>query len=96
MKSLIALSVAALVCGAASAEDLPIPNPGDEPMKPTHAQFETLDRNRDEQLSKAEASADRSIAVQFGSLDANADGYVSKAEYAARAERSIEQSDEPE
>jgi hypothetical protein len=97
MKALISLSAAAaLVASAALAEDQPMRNPHDQPMKPTQAQFESLDRNHDQQLSKAEANADNSIAAQFGSLDANADGYVSKSEYMAHSDHSMKQPDEPQ
>lgn len=96
MKPLIPLMAIALVCSAASAAEQPMRKPSDQPMKPTQAQFETLDRNHDQYLSKAEASADHSIDAQFGALDANADGYISQTEYAAHADRSMKQSDEPE
>ena len=97
MRALISLSAAALVVSAALAEDQPMRNRPDQPMKQTtQAQFESLDRNHDQQLSKAEASADNSIAAQFGSLDANADGYVSKSEYMAHSDHSMKQPDEPQ
>lgn len=43
--------------------------------------FESLDRNKDQRLSKTEASADDGLSSQFAALDANADGYINKGEY---------------
>lgn len=59
--------------------------PSEQPSKGAQATFESLDRNKDQQISKTEASADRALAARFASVDANADGYISKSEYAASA-----------
>lgn len=56
----------------------------EDKMKSSAAAFDSLDRNRDGQLSKSEAAADKSLADRFASLDTNGDGYLSKSEFAAR------------
>lgn len=85
MRALIAMSAAALVLGTAAAQDQPMKD--DKPMKSAQAQFESLDRNRDQQLSKTEVKANSSIAAEFTTVDANTDGYISKPEYVAYVER---------
>jgi hypothetical protein len=83
MKALtVALAVAGLST-AAFAED-PLPrNPAGRAVEDAQARFESLDRNKDRQLSKMEASADASLRTRFASADANGDGYLTELEYAA-------------
>ena len=50
----------------------------------TQAQFEALDRNSDQRISKDEARSNRDLANRFAAVDADADGYVSAQEYLAR------------
>ena len=45
--------------------------------------FDTLDRNHDGKLSRAEARADPGLSMSFDALDANHDGYLSQAEFQA-------------
>jgi Ca2+-binding EF-hand superfamily protein len=52
------------------------------------ATFKSLDRNRDNELSKVEAKADNSIWAAFDTFDVNLNGYITKAEYMAHLERS--------
>jgi hypothetical protein len=90
MKILIAFSAAALLSTGALADD-------EKPSRTdrgTQASFEALDRNSDQQLSKAEVGADSTLSTQFASLDANADGYVSKSEFKGRTERQPRQEKE--
>ena len=96
MKALIPLLAAAFVVSIATADEQPMRNPNAKSMQATQVQFEALDRNHDQQLSKAEASADRTITAQFSSVDVNTDGYVSKTEYVAYAERSATEPEQPQ
>lgn len=76
MKTLITVLTATLLSAAAIA--------GDNTSKTTAATFDSLDKNADQQISRTEAAAEKSLADSFAALDTNGDGYVSKAEYAAR------------
>lgn len=76
MKTLIAIAAATLLSTAAMA--------GDDSMHPSAATFESLDKNADQQISRTEAAADKTVADKFSSLDTNGDGYVSKSEYMAK------------
>jgi hypothetical protein len=58
-------------------------NPAERPDSGVRARFESLDRNKDQQLSKVEARADPSLGARFGSMDANGDGYLTEIEFAA-------------
>jgi len=82
MKTFITLCAAALISSAATAGD-PSRNPGDAKDAPA-ATFESLDRNKDQQLSKAEAGKDKALAAEFSLADVNADGFISRSEYVAR------------
>ncbi|HKU16345.1 MAG TPA: EF-hand domain-containing protein [Steroidobacteraceae bacterium] len=75
--SALALSLAA---GAAFAG-------GNERHGGSAAQFESLDRNGDQRLSKSEASSDEQVADKFAALDSDSDGYVTKDEYTARMQQ---------
>jgi EF hand len=85
MKTLIALFAASLLSAAAMAGDnKPGDTKADPTMKSTQATFDSLDKNADQQISKTEASADKTLSSSFVALDTNGDGYVSKSEFAAR------------
>lgn len=43
--------------------------------------FESLDRNRDNRLSRTEAGYNRLLSEIFASSDVDADGFVSRSEY---------------
>ncbi|HEY6644753.1 hypothetical protein [Povalibacter sp.] len=75
MKTLITVVSATLLSVAAMA--------GDEMTKTTAATFEALDKNADQQISKTEAAAEKSVSDGFASADMNGDGYLSKSEFMA-------------
>lgn len=56
----------------------------DHQMKSSAATFDSLDKNGDAQISKTEASADKSLSDSFAAADTNGDGYLSKTEFTAR------------
>jgi phosphate-selective porin len=58
-----------------------------ETIEGAEAKFAALDRNKDQRLSKVEASTEDELTGQFASLDTNFDGYLSKSEYVARKSR---------
>jgi hypothetical protein len=58
---------------------------GDAKSQKTVAAFQAMDKNADQQISRTEAAADKSLADNFASLDSNGDGYVSESEYMAKA-----------
>ena len=45
--------------------------------------FATLDRNRDDRISRSEAGFDRVMSQTFAEIDTDGDGFVSPAEFAA-------------
>jgi len=73
------LLVAALTPCAATADDLPVRS-----TKDVEVVFKSLDRNRDEKISRSEASVKGSVSKRFDGIDADGDGYLSKREFAAR------------
>jgi hypothetical protein len=80
MKTFIAIATAAMLSTAAVA--------GDDPKQHTAATFESLDKNADQQISRTEAAADKTVADKFASLDTNGDGYVSRSEFLAKRDKS--------
>ena len=85
MKTIIASScttwvfIAALAPCAATADDLPVRS-----TKDVEIVFDSLDRNRDQQISRSEASVKGSVSKRLNGIDSNGDGYLSKREFAAR------------
>jgi Ca2+-binding EF-hand superfamily protein len=74
------LIIAALVpCGAIADDDLPARSTRD-----VQVVFQSLDRNRDQQISRTEATMKGSVRKRFDGIDADGDGYLSKAEFSAR------------
>lgn len=82
MTRFIVLLAATLLAATATAGD---DKDKHEMGNKSAATFESLDKNADSQISKTEASADKSVADSFASLDSNGDGYLSKSEYMARS-----------
>jgi hypothetical protein len=73
------LLVAALTPCAATADELPVRS-----TKDVEVVFASMDRNRDEKISRSEASVKGSVSKRFDGIDSNGDGYLSKREFAAR------------
>jgi Ca2+-binding EF-hand superfamily protein len=73
------LLIAALTAGAATADDLPVRS-----TKDVQIVFNSLDRNRDEKISRSEAAVKGSVSKRFDGIDSDGDGYLSKREFAAR------------
>lgn len=91
MKALIILAAVMLPLATAAAADRA--GPDKQSPASVDATFKSLDRNRDQDLSRIEAKADRAISAAFDTADVNADGYISKPEYAAFVQRSSEAPD---
>lgn len=80
MKACATLLAAALAPRAApTAEELPVRSTQD-----VQVVFNSLDRNRDEKISRSEASVKGSVSKRFDGIDADGDGYLSRREFAAR------------
>lgn len=79
----LAVFAGALLATAASAG-----GDKDHSMKSAEQKFEQLDTNRDQAISKTEASNDSSLAATFASVDADGDGQLSKTEYTAHLSES--------
>jgi hypothetical protein len=78
-KTLVAVVGATLLSAAAIA--------GDDTSKHTAATFDSMDKNADQQISKTEASADKTLSDSFASMDTNGDGYLSKSEFMAKSHK---------
>ena len=81
MKSIVIATCAASVFAAwaATADDLPVRSTADVAVV-----FKALDRNRDQKISRSEASVKGSVSKRFDGIDSNGDGYLSRQEFAAR------------
>jgi len=88
MKKLITLFAAALLSASAMAGDDKYEDRSSASMDKADVEekFSALDRNDDEQISRAEASEDEEgmLSERFASVDADSDGYLTKDEYSAR------------
>lgn len=93
MRTLIALFAAALFTTAA-ADDRTSKHDHDKSMQSADSKFDSLDRNDDEQLSRAEAQQEDSLSAQFAAVDQDADGFVSKSEYTAQLDTGESQQSE--
>lgn len=92
MKALIILVAALLPVATAAAAD----NRSDKQSSDSvDAIFKSLDRNRDQGISRIEAKADRVIFTAFDTADINLDGYISKPEYVAFVQLSSERQTKP-
>jgi len=76
--------VATLYFAAALAYESPVAVPHSKAVAQSGARFQSLDRDHDQRISKAEAAANHTVAERFAGVDANADGFISKAEFDAR------------
>ncbi|HKU12904.1 MAG TPA: hypothetical protein VJQ52_00840 [Steroidobacteraceae bacterium] len=75
-----ALLLAALAPGGTmAADDLPVRSTED-----VQVVFASLDRNRDQKISRSEAAVKGSVSKRFDGIDSNGDGYLSMREFAAR------------
>jgi len=85
---LIAGAVAALLQIGVAAAQSPPPEQGGAPTQPTHptqpkndrATFDTLDKDHDGRISKAEAEADAKVKQQFTMYDKNGNGFIDRDE----------------
>lgn len=75
---LVLVAAAPLAISAVVADDI------EKKTEATEAQFQSLDRDADHRISKAEASARKDLAQRFAAVDANSDGYLSADEFMAR------------
>lgn len=81
MNKTLPILVASAFAAGAFAQGQPAPaQPTPAPGGATS--FESLDRNADQKISKAEASADRGLNASFTTLDADKDGALTMTEYA--------------
>jgi Ca2+-binding EF-hand superfamily protein len=78
----LVLTLAACVVNADDKDD-------PETTQEVKAEFEALDRDDDQRISKDEAARERSLRERFAAVDSSGDGYLSLDEYNARP------SDEP-
>ena len=82
IKSIISATCAAASLFAtrtATADDLPVRSTADVAVV-----FKSLDRNKDQKISRSEAAVKGSVSKRFDGIDANGDGYLSRQEFAAR------------
>ena len=81
MNTIVIATCAASVLAAslATADDLPVRSTAD-----VEVVFKALDRNKDQQISRSEASVKGSVSKRFDGIDSNGDGYLSKREFEAR------------
>ena len=77
MKFQLMLTVAALACGAAFAQDQPT-GPTDESVSSI---FTQLDTDKDGRISSAEAQASAVVSRSFAKADANGDGAITRDEF---------------
>lgn len=78
MKVQLMLSVAALACGAAYAQDQAAPQASDNSVASIFAQ---LDTNQDGKLSAEEAQASSVVSRSFAKADTNGDGAIARDEF---------------
>jgi len=78
--NVIATCAASLLAAwTATADDLPVRSTAD-----VEVVFKALDRNKDQKISRSEASVKGSVSKRFDGIDSNGDGYLSKLEFEAR------------
>lgn len=77
MKYHLLFSAAALVCGAAFAQDQAAPAASPS----TQSVFDSLDTNKDGRISSEEAQAQPVVSRSFSKADANGDGAITSEEF---------------
>lgn len=82
MNKTLPILIASAFAAGAFAQGQPNPATPATPVPGGAASFESLDKNADQKISKAEAGADRSLNASFTTLDADKDGALTMAEYA--------------
>jgi EF hand len=83
---LIAGTAAALLPFAGAFAQSSTPDQGAQPSEPPAQQgatFESLDKDSDGRISKAEAAANASVSQQFSKYDQNGDGFIERSEVSA-------------
>ena len=86
MKTFIMQICATTLCAATLAPQA-APSTDELPVRSTkdvEIVFQSLDRNRDDKISRSEASVKGSVSKRFDGIDSDGDGYLSKQEFAAR------------
>jgi ABC-type transporter MlaC component len=84
VKLKLMLSVAALACGTAFAQDQAAQGqPTAAADDPTSSIFQQLDTNQDGRISAEEAQASSVVARSFAKADANGDGAITRDEFMA-------------
>lgn len=77
---IVAGAAAALLPLAAAIAQTPPAPPTEQPSQGQGATFESLDKDADGRISKAEAEANANVKSQFSSYDINGDGFIERAE----------------
>ena len=70
-----------LAVGVAAGDDQ------DTPPAAADATFKSLDRDKDQRLSKSEVAQDKALMENFAALDADSDGYLTTREYASQSKK---------
>ena len=84
MKLKLMLSVAALACGTAFAQDQAAPDQTTAAADDsTSSIFQQLDTNQDGRISAEEAQASPVVSRSFAKADANGDGAITREEFMA-------------
>jgi hypothetical protein len=78
MNKLVAGLASLCVCAFAAAENEP------QVATAAPAEFVSLDKNADNQISKTEAGTDRKLSDGFAYVDTDGDGFISHTEYLAQ------------
>ncbi len=86
---LVAGTAVALLPFAGAVAQTPTPDQRDQTTQPAQgsqqqgATFESLDKDSDGRISKAEAAVDANVTQQFSRYDKNGDGFIEREEVTA-------------
>lgn len=80
----LAILFALVGCSTVAVAESPATLPDAKAMQEVQARFQSLDKNRDLRISKAEAGTEKALADRFAAVDANGDGFLSAPEFEAR------------